>query len=157
MVKAKDLRKEFVLDYIKMCNVADIPLEKTEKVRPFLQKHCPQAGALPQSKQLRSTYVPWLFDQQFAILKDILKGKQLSITANKTTDVRDHSILNVIATVDGRHYLVGVVKMGACNHFTFSQAIIKSVTDVGIAFDNVMAIVSDSTAYCNVLSAVFQK
>ena len=47
VVKAKDLREEFVLDYIKMCTVADIPLEKTEKVRPFLQKHCPQAGALP--------------------------------------------------------------------------------------------------------------
>ena len=47
VVKAKNLREEFVLDYIKMCTVADIPLEKTEKVRPFSQKHCPQAGALP--------------------------------------------------------------------------------------------------------------
>ena len=95
-------------------------------------------------------------------MKDILKGKQLSVTADETTDVRDHSILNVIATVDGRPYLVGVVKMGACNHSTFSQAIIKSVTDVGIAFDNVMAIVSDSAAYCkkayrDILSVVFPK
>ena len=29
VVKAKDLREEFVLDYIKMCTAADIPLEKT--------------------------------------------------------------------------------------------------------------------------------
>ena len=52
--------------------------------------------------------------------------------------------------------------MGACNHSTFSQAMIKSVTDVDIAFDNVMAIVSDSAAYCkkayrDVLSVVFPK
>jgi len=27
-VKSKDLREEFVLDYLKRCTVADIPLEK---------------------------------------------------------------------------------------------------------------------------------
>ena len=148
VVKAKDHREEFVLDYIKMCTLADIPLEKTEKVRPSLRKHCLQAGALPQAKQLRSTYVPRLFDTHFTALKEILREKTLSITADETTDVRDHSILNVIATLKGRPYLVGVVKMDGCNHSTFSQAIIKSVTDVAIEFDNVMAIVSDSAAYC---------
>ena len=162
LVKAKDLREEFVLDYIKMCTVADIPLEKTEKIRPFLRKHCPQAGALPKDKQLRTMYVPRLFDKHFAALKEILKGKQVCITADETTDVRDNSILNVIATVKGRPFLVGIVKMDACNHSTFSRAIIMSVTDAGIAFDNVMAIVSDSATYCkkayrDVLSVVFSQ
>ena len=45
MIKSNDLRESFVMDYLKMCTVADIPLEKTEKIRPFLQKHCKQAGA----------------------------------------------------------------------------------------------------------------
>ena len=47
-IKSEDLRERFVLDYIKMCTVADIPLEKTESTRPFLQKHYKQVGALPQ-------------------------------------------------------------------------------------------------------------
>ena len=51
-VKSKDMRE----GYIKMCTLADIPLEKTEKIRPFLLKHCKQAGALPQVKHLRTAY-----------------------------------------------------------------------------------------------------
>ena len=153
LVKARDLRKEFVLDYIKMCTIADIPLEKTEKVQPFLRKYCSQA----KDKQLRTMYVPRLFDKHFAALKEILKDKQLSITADETSDVRDDSILNVIATVKGRPHIVDVVKMDACNHSTLSQVIIKSVTVVGIAFHNVMAIVSDSAAYCKkAYRALFQ-
>ena len=60
VLKSKDLREEFVLDYLKMCTLADIPLEKTNKIRPFLEKHCKQAGAIPNVPTLRSTctYVP---------------------------------------------------------------------------------------------------
>ena len=58
--------------------------------------------------------------------------------ADETTDVRDHSILNVIARVRGKSYLIGVVKMDACNHSTFSQAIIKTVSEVGINFNQVV-------------------
>ena len=52
--------------------------------------------------------------------------------------------------------------MEACNHNTFSQAIISSVSEAGIAFQNVTSIVSDSAAYCNkaykdVLSTVYPK
>ena len=35
MIKSKDLRESFVLDYMKRCTVADITLEKMEKIRPF--------------------------------------------------------------------------------------------------------------------------
>ena len=74
--------------------------------------------------------------------------------------MRDHSILNVIAMVREKSFLIGVEKMSACNHATFSQAIIKCVTEVGIKYKQVIAIVSDSAAYCkkafrDVLSAVF--
>ena len=160
VVKSRGLREEFVLDYVKMCTLADIPLEKTDKIRPFLEKHCKQAGALPKVPTLRNTYVPKLFESHFVTLKCLLRDEYVSITADETTDVRDHSILNVIASVRGRPFLIGVVKMDACNHGTFSQAIIKSVSDVGIGFDHVLSIVSDSAAYCkkafkDVLSAVY--
>ena len=31
VVKSRDLREEFILDYVKMCTLADIPLKKTER------------------------------------------------------------------------------------------------------------------------------
>ena len=34
-VKSKDAHQEFILDYVKLCTLADIPQEKTEKIRPF--------------------------------------------------------------------------------------------------------------------------
>ena len=146
MMKSKDLRESFVLDFVKMCTVADIPLEKTEKVRPFLQKYCQQAGALPQAATLRTTYVPRLFEAHFSALLDLLRDKPVSIIADETTDVRDHSILNVIATVKGKPYLIGVVKMEACNHSTYSQAILSCASEAGISFQNVTSIVSDSAS-----------
>ena len=52
-----------------------------------------------------------------------------------------------------------MMKMEACNHSTFSQAIINCASEVGI-IDNITSIVSDSVAYCkkdfkDVLSAVY--
>ena len=65
-MKSKDLRESFVLDFVKIFIVADIPLERTEKVRPFLHKYCQQAGALSiassypsnnlRSKDLRGSF-----------------------------------------------------------------------------------------------------
>ena len=136
------------------------PLDKTEKIRPFLLKYCKQGGALPQVATLRTSYVPKLYESHFSALKDLLHDEYVSITADETTDVRDHNILNVIASIRGRPFLINVVKMDACNHSTVSQAIIKSVSEIGIDFDHVIAIVSDSAAYCkkaynDVLSAIF--
>ena len=76
--------------------------------------------------------------------------------------MRDHRILNAIACVQGKPYLINVVKMDACNHSTFSQAIIQSVSEAQIAIENVAAIASDSAAYCKktyreVLLAVYPK
>ena len=95
VVKSKDLREEFVLDYVCLCTRADIPLHKTDKMRPFLQKYCKQAGSLPQLPTLHKVYVPRLFELHYAALTEILKDQPVSITADETTDVRDHSILNV--------------------------------------------------------------
>lgn len=162
LVKAKDLREEFILDFIKVCTLADIPLEKTERMKPFLQKYCKQSGALPGAKALRRNYVPQLFEQHLGALKSALAGSAVSIVADETTDIRDQSILNVIALVKGKPYLIDVVSLEACNHATFSQGIIRAVSDMGISYDSIMAVVSDSAAYTRkayreVLSAVFPK
>ena len=165
ITKSKDLREEFVLDFIKMSTMADIPLEKVEKMRPFLLKYCKQAGTLPQVSTLRSQYIPRAYDLHFTALKQLLKDSTpalVDLIADETTDCRDKSILNVIATIRGKCYLIGIAKMDACNHSTFSQEIVKCVSGVEIPFDRVRAVVSDSAAYCKkayreVLSPLFPK
>ena len=53
--------------------------------RPFLSKHCTQSGALPKVDQLRIVYVPRLFSMHYEALKEILKEKQVGITADEIT------------------------------------------------------------------------
>ena len=104
-------------------------------------------------------YIPRLFEKHYSVLAEVFKSQLVSITADKTTDVRDHSVLNAIASVHGKPHLIGVVHMEACNHCTSSQAIIQSVTDIGIEFSHITTVVSVSAAHCKkayreVLSAV---
>lgn len=157
---SKTLREEFILDFTKMCTMADIPLEKTEKMMPFMKKHCTQGGALPNADTIRKLYVSRLYLKHFDALKDIVKDAPVSIIADETTDIRDHSVLNVVVGVRGKYYILDVVTLEACNHATFSEAVIKAVTGAGISFQNIIAVVSDSAAYCkkafrDVLAAVF--
>ncbi|XP_072178106.1 uncharacterized protein [Diadema setosum] len=162
LVKSKDLREAFILDFVKMCTMADIPLNKVEKLRPFVEKHCSQGGALPKAETLRNVYIPRQFEIHFEALKETVKDEKVSIIADETTDIRDCSILNVIAGVRGKYYLIDVCTMEACNHSTLSQAIIKALMNVGIKFDDVIAVVTDSAAYCKkaareVLQPLFPK
>ena len=43
---------------------------------------------------------------------------------------------------------IDVCTMEACNHSTLSASVIKAVTSVGIEFQDIIAFVTDSAAYC---------
>ena len=62
-------------------------------MRLFLHKYCAQAGALPQTHQLGSVYVPRLFDAHFTALNLFLPGKPVTTTAEEMTDARDQPYL----------------------------------------------------------------
>ena len=61
-----------MINFLKIATMADIPLEKVEKMKPFLLKYSKQAGTLPMAATLHSTYIPRLFDQHFSALKQLL-------------------------------------------------------------------------------------
>ena len=105
---------------------------------------------MPQAQTLRTCYVPRLFESHFTVLKGLLQSSEMPIfiTADETTDIRDKSVPNVLASSKGTSYLIAVEQMEACNHSTFSQAILKSLADTGISFNQVSGIVTDSAAYC---------
>ena len=96
-------------------------------MKPFMTKHCKQGGALPKAETLCSLHVPRAFDSHLIALKTLVQAQQVSIIADETTDCRDHSILNVMAKVQDKTYLIDCVHMDACNHKTLSQAVIKAV------------------------------
>ena len=80
-------------------------------MKPSMLKHSKKAGALPRDKTLRSEHAPRLYEPHFKALQSLLADIPVCIIADETTDVRDSSILNVLATVRGISYLTGVVKM----------------------------------------------
>ena len=96
-MKSKDLREEFILDFIKMCIVADIPLEKTEKIMPFLRNtarkvvlcHSHRVLGCHSHRVLGPGYR--LFDQHYQVLKELLQSSSMPvyIITEETTDVRD--------------------------------------------------------------------
>ena len=151
LVKSKDLKEEFVLDFIKISTMVDIPLEKVERMRPLRLKYCKEAGTLLKASTLRSQYVLRAFEGHFITLKDLLKESApalVHLTVDETTDVRDQSMLNILATIRGKSYLIGIVRLKACNHSTFCRAIMKCVAEVDIPYERIHAFVTDSMAYC---------
>uniref|UniRef100_UPI00358FF509 uncharacterized protein n=1 Tax=Myxine glutinosa TaxID=7769 RepID=UPI00358FF509 len=144
--KSKHLREDFILDFVRLCTLADIPLEKVEKMRPFMAKHCKQGGVLPQAPTLRRVYVPRQFQVHFATLKRIVRDAKVSIVVNDT--VRDQGVTNVVAGVQGSYYLIDVCVMEVCDYSTLSQAVIQAVTNVGIRFEDVISVVTGSAATC---------
>ena len=75
-MKPKEVREVFVLDYIKLCTLANI---KADKIRPFLQKHCRQSGTLPQLSTLCKVYVPCLFEWHYLALGEVFKSQSVSM------------------------------------------------------------------------------
>ena len=92
-IKSKDLREEFILNFIKMCTVADIPLEKPEKMRPFLRNTAIKVVLCHSHRVLGPGYR--LFDQYYQFLKELLQSSRMPvyIISDETTDVRDKSVL----------------------------------------------------------------
>ena len=110
-IKSKDLREEFILDFIKMCTVADIPLEKTENMMPFLRNTASKVVLCRSHGVLGPGYR--LFDQHYQFLKKLLQSSSMPIyiIADETTDVRDKSVLNVLVGIKGTTYIIGVGQM----------------------------------------------
>ena len=128
-------------DFVRMCTLADIPLDKIDKMRPFLVKHSNQGGVLPGRNILRKYYLPSVFDRhQRAITDLLLSATMISIIADETTDHRDRSVLNILARVRNKLFIIDVHFLEARNHQTLSQSIIKCVTTYGVQYNVIKSV-----------------
>nr|XP_023959377.2 CGG triplet repeat-binding protein 1 [Chrysemys picta bellii] len=59
-----------IQDFVKMCLEANIPLEKADhpSVRAFLSRHVKNGSSIPQSDQLRKTYLPDGYENENQLL-----------------------------------------------------------------------------------------
>ena len=118
IVKSQDMREEFTLDFI-TCVMADIPLEKVQKMRTFLQKHSKQAGTLSQASNLRRHYAPKLLIaiSKFYRLYYRRQNRYIGIATKcfkYTSYSEKYLLLYLISNAS--------IQLEACNHATFSQA-----------------------------------
>ena len=60
MARSWDLLEEFVINFLKMATMADIPLVKVEKMKPFLLKYSKQAGTLPMAATALHLHSPFV-------------------------------------------------------------------------------------------------
>ena len=65
---------------------------------------------------IRELHLPKLFACHFATLKAKPANESISIITDETTGGRDHSILNIIASIHGESFLIDVVTLSECNH-----------------------------------------
>ena len=93
---ATQMRTEITHDFIAMMTESDIPLYKSNSMRPFLKKHCKNGGSIPGESTLRKYHLPKVYGEHESKLRDLVKDKKLSIAVDETTDERDESVLNII-------------------------------------------------------------
>ena len=156
-------------DLVKAFTGANIPLEKVncESLRKFFNKHVRNGGAIPKANTLRSEYVGKVYEEHMADIKELIGDRPVAICVDETTDVKQRYVLNILAkplnaSTNEDFFLIDTVFLEKCDNSTVSQAVIKSLTDFGIDFDQVRAFISDSAGYMikafrDVLSKLFTR
>ncbi|CAG8766022.1 10589_t:CDS:1, partial [Cetraspora pellucida] len=76
IVNANKSRKVVINDLISAFIQADIPLEKVDKLRPWLRKYLHEGGSIPLADTLRCEYLPEVFENYLIELKEIFSGKK---------------------------------------------------------------------------------
>ena len=113
-------------------------------------------GAVPKAGTLREKYVPMLYEKQRTELREYFSGCHVAVIADETTNTCQRYVLNILAVnldTDDSAKLIATVFLGKVNHSTVPQEIVKCLTDIGIDFNDVLAVVSDNAQY---MKKVFQ-
>ena len=145
--------------WIKACCAANIPLHKSDnkELRNFLQSKVSNGGAIPKCSQLRDYYLFDVYEVEKAELKKHFKGKNVALIVDELSDDEGRYVLDVMAVIldfdelspEGNcvAYLLDTQFLSETNNKTVSQAIVRTVNEYDIEFDNVRVFNSDNVAY----------
>ena len=146
-------------EWIKVCAAANIPLHKSDNpiVRNFLNNRVVNGGAIPKASQLRDYYLFDVYQIEKAELKNRVKGKKVALIADELCDRDGRYVLDIMAVLldfddlspCGKTvaYLLDSHFLSATNNKTVSQAMVRTVTDYDIDFNDVLVFNSDNVGY----------
>ena len=91
--KSQESRSKFVTGFVRMCLASNIPLEKVDKMTPWIKKINPQGGALSSADNLRTYYIPKVAEELHGAVSVFLdecrkNNDKLSIIVHESTDQR---------------------------------------------------------------------
>ena len=95
-VASKDIKDEFIKDFITTIMAAGLSVEIVDDLKPFLVKYCPLAGALPGPSGLRKTWLNPVFLEHEAELQALVKDKIVTVVFDEMNDLMDRAVLNIL-------------------------------------------------------------
>ncbi|RGB43301.1 hypothetical protein C1646_750051 [Rhizophagus diaphanus] len=95
-------REKINIEVVEAFTFADIPLEKIEKLKPFLIKYCKNGGLITGANQLREKYLPLSYEIELQNLKNSIIDKIICIIIDKTTDCCDRHTVNLLFSFDNQ-------------------------------------------------------
>lgn len=146
-------------EWIKVCAAANIPLHKSDnsEMRKFLHSRVKNGGSIPYCSQLRDHYLFDVYQAEKNELKKLIEGRQIAVIVDELSDDEGRYVLDVMAVVldfdalspNGKTvaYLLDSQFLSETNNKTVSQAVVKTMVDNNISFDNVCVFNSDTVAY----------
>ena len=136
-------------EWIRVCAASNIPLNKSDNplLRKFLSSRVINGGAIPKASQLRDYYLFDVYQMENNELKDLVKDKQVALIVDELGDDEGRYVLDVMAVFldfdelspsgNTVAWLLDTHFLTETNNKTVSKAVLKTVHDYSIDFDNV--------------------
>ena len=146
-------RSDFVKDFVRMCLVANIPLEKTAKMMPFMRKHCKVGGALTTGKNHRDNYVPVEANELRSKIQNLItqwtsQNQIISLNIDESSDEAERSVLNIFVCIRNNFILLDTNFLDdPANHENLSAVTNDTIVKFGIR-DATKFLITDNTAFC---------
>ena len=112
---------------------------------------------IPKCSQLRDCYLFDVYQTEGAALKELVANKQVALIVDELSDSEGRFVLDVMAVFldfdelspvgDSVAWLVDSHFLSETNNRAVSQAVVKTVHDYSIEYDNVRVFNSDNVSY----------
>ena len=142
-------------EWITVCMAANITLHKSDNpiMRKFLHTRVVSGGAIPKCSQLRDS----LLCASRSELKEKAENKRVVLIVDELSDDKGRYVLDILAVFldfddlsqNGNTvaYLLDTHFLTATNNRTVSQAVVKTVHEYSIGYDDVRIFNSGNVAY----------
>ncbi|GES87407.1 CGG triplet repeat-binding protein 1 [Rhizophagus clarus] len=140
-------REKINKEIVEAFTYADIPLEKIEKLKPFLLNHCKNAGLITGANQLREKYLPLSYEIALQKLKNDVINKIICLTIDETTDRCGRHAVNILFSFDNKTKLAKTEFLSNVNASSISQFVMNTIHFYNISYENIIFFISDNASY----------